>query len=148
MDLAELAYYSFIAGELAGVPRIISRTGYTGELGFELYFRGEEPIAERVWNAIMESGAPHGIEPAGLGARDTLRLEKGYCLYGNDIDETTSPLEAGLDGSQSSRKVSSSDVQRCSNKRSAVLSANSLGSSLKASDSSHGMGTRLSRMDA
>lgn len=96
VDLAGLAYYSFTADELAGVPMIISRTGYTGELGFELYFRGEEPVAERVWNAIMESGAPHGIEPAGLGARDTLRLEKGYCLYGNDIDETTSPLEAGL----------------------------------------------------
>jgi aminomethyltransferase len=95
-DLDGLAYYSFADGHLAGVPMIISRTGYTGELGFELYFRGDEAVAERVWNAILESGASHGIEPAGLGARDTLRLEKGYCLYGNDIDETTSPLEAGL----------------------------------------------------
>lgn len=96
VDLGGLAYYSFAAGELAGVPMIISRTGYTGELGFELYFRGDERVAERVWNAILESGASHGIEPTGLGARDTLRLEKGYCLYGNDIDESTSPLEAGL----------------------------------------------------
>ena len=96
VNLSELAYYTFVRSELEGVPMILSRTGYTGELGFELYFHGDERIAEHVWNAIMQSGEPYGIEPAGLGARDTLRLEKGYCLYGNDIDETTSPLEAGL----------------------------------------------------
>ncbi len=95
-SLEHIPYYAFVSGELAGVPMIISRTGYTGELGFELYFRGDEATAEKVWMAIMETGASCGIEPVGLGARDTLRLEKGYCLYGNDIDETTTPLEAGL----------------------------------------------------
>jgi len=75
---------------------IISRTGYTGELGFELYFRGDEKICEQIWNALFEAGASHGIQPVGLGARDTLRLEKGYCLYGNDINQDTNPLEAGL----------------------------------------------------
>ncbi|MCX7929509.1 MAG: glycine cleavage system aminomethyltransferase GcvT [Chlorobi bacterium] len=96
VELSTVPYYSFVEGTLAGVPMILSRTGYTGEVGFELYFRGDERIATSVWNAIMEAGAPFGIEPVGLGARDTLRLEKGYCLYGNDIDETTTPLEAGL----------------------------------------------------
>ncbi|MCX8050428.1 MAG: glycine cleavage system aminomethyltransferase GcvT [Chlorobi bacterium] len=96
VELSAVPYYNFVEGELAGVPMILSRTGYTGEIGFELYFRGDQHTAEHVWNAIMEAGKPHGIEPVGLGARDTLRLEKGYCLYGNDIDETTSPLEAGL----------------------------------------------------
>ena len=75
---------------------IISRTGYTGEIGCEIYFRGGVEIATRVWNALFEAGAEFGIEAIGLGARDTLRLEKGYCLYGNDIDNTTHPLEAGL----------------------------------------------------
>jgi len=96
VDLEPVKYYHWVWGEVAGVEMIISRTGYTGELGFELYFRGDEAVAEKVWNAIMEAGEEFGIEPAGLGARDTLRLEKGYCLYGNDIDETTNPLEAGL----------------------------------------------------
>jgi aminomethyltransferase len=95
-DLSMIPYYAFVEGQLAGVPMVLSRTGYTGELGFELYFRGDEAIAAQVWNAIMDAGAAVGIEPVGLGARDTLRLEKGYCLYGNDIDETTTPLEAGL----------------------------------------------------
>ncbi len=95
-NLNNISYYSFTTGELATVPMIISRTGYTGELGFELYFRGDQATAEAVWNAIMDAGASSGIEPVGLGARDTLRLEKGYCLYGNDIDQTTNPLEAGL----------------------------------------------------
>jgi aminomethyltransferase len=95
-DLSTIPYYAFVEGQLAGVPMVLSRTGYTGELGFELYFRGDEAIAAQVWNAIMDAGAAVGIEPVGLGARDTLRLEKGYCLYGNDIDETTTPLEAGL----------------------------------------------------
>ena len=75
---------------------IISRTGYTGELGFELYFPSDRATGERVWNAVMSAGAPHGIGPVGLGARDTLRLEMGYCLYGHDIDRTTNPIEAGL----------------------------------------------------
>lgn len=94
--LSELAYYSFTQGVLAGVEMIISRTGYTGELGFEIYFRGDEETAGKVWSAVFTAGAEYGIEPIGLGARDTLRLEKGYCLYGNDITEETHPLEAGL----------------------------------------------------
>lgn len=96
VPLLEIPYYHFRFGQLAGVPMLISRTGYTGELGYELYFEGDRAVAEHVWQEIFRSGAPFGIEPAGLGARDTLRLEKGYCLYGNDIDETTNPLEAGL----------------------------------------------------
>ncbi len=94
VNLAEIKFYWFTEGELAGVPMIISRTGYTGEPGFELYFANEH--AEKVWNAVMEAGKEFDIEPIGLGARDTLRLEKKMCLYGNDIDETTNPLEAGL----------------------------------------------------
>lgn len=96
VPLGDIAYYQFRTGTLAGVPMMISRTGYTGELGFELYFEADPSAGARVWNAIMTSGAPHGIGPVGLGARDTLRLEMGYCLYGNDIDATTNPLEAGL----------------------------------------------------
>jgi aminomethyltransferase len=95
-DLAAIPYYHFVEGTLAGVPMIISRTGYTGEPGFELYLPSDKATSEGVWNAVMEAGAEFGIEPAGLGARDTLRLEMGYCLYGNDIDETTNPIEAGL----------------------------------------------------
>lgn len=94
--LEPIVYYTFQEGTLSGVPMIISRTGYTGELGFELYFRGDEDVAAKVWNSIMEAGAEFGIEPCGLGARDTLRLEKGFALYGNDIDQSTNPLEAGL----------------------------------------------------
>jgi aminomethyltransferase len=94
--LADIAYYNFAIGTLAGVEMILSRTGYTGELGLELYFRGGADVARRVWTAIMDAGAEFGIEPCGLGARDTLRLEKGFALYGNDIDHTTNPLEAGL----------------------------------------------------
>jgi aminomethyltransferase len=96
VDLNGIAYYYFVEGELAGERMIISRTGYTGELGFELYLPSDKSTSEKVWNAIMEAGAEFGIEPTGLGARDTLRLEMGYCLYGNDIDETTNPIEAGL----------------------------------------------------
>ncbi len=96
VDLASIEYYHFREGSVAGVPAIVSRTGYTGEMGFELYFASEIPLAEKVWGAIMEAGAEFGIEPTGLGARDTLRLEMGYCLYGNDIDETTNTIEAGL----------------------------------------------------
>jgi aminomethyltransferase len=95
-DLAAIPYYGFVRSVLAGVDMIISRTGYTGELGFEVYFESSVPTAERVWSAIMDAGAESGIKPIGLGARDTLRLEMGFCLYGNDIDQTTNPLEAGL----------------------------------------------------
>lgn len=95
-NLSEIAFYNFVEGTLDGVDVILSRTGYTGELGFELYFRGDVDDAEKVWNAVMEAGEEFGIEPVGLGCRDTLRLEKAYCLYGNDIDETTNPIEAGL----------------------------------------------------
>ena len=94
-DLAAIPYYHFVRGSLAGVDNvIISATGYTGAGGFELYLDGD--YAEQAWEAILKAGKPHGLIPTGLGARDPLRLEKGYCLYGNDIDDTTSPLEAGL----------------------------------------------------
>ncbi len=96
VDLSSIPYYHFERGMLAEHEMIISRTGYTGELGFELYFRSDESIAHSLWNTITEAGKQHGIGPAGLGARDTLRLEMGFCLYGHDIDQTTHPLEAGL----------------------------------------------------
>ncbi len=96
VKLLDIPYYSFVKGTLAGVEMILSRTGYTGELGIEIYFSADEIIGAKVWDAIFEAGKEFGIEPIGLGARDTLRLEQGYCLYGNDIDETTTPLEAGL----------------------------------------------------
>lgn len=95
-DLSSLGYYRFRMAEIAGVRMIVSRTGYTGELGFELYFEADEVGAHAVWDAIFEAGREFNIAPVGLGARDTLRLEMGYCLYGNDIDQTTNPLEAGL----------------------------------------------------
>src|SRR5690554_689692 len=95
LDLSALGYYSFQKGVFAGVSNVlISATGYTGAGGFEIYF--ENAHAKVIWDAIFEAGKEHGITPIGLGARDTLRLEMGFCLYGNDIDETTSPLEAGL----------------------------------------------------
>ena len=94
--LASMEYYHSLQGTLAGVPMLISRTGYTGERGFELYFPSDGPTGVKVWNAIMAAGKEFGLQPIGLGARDTLRLEVGYCLYGNDIDQTTHPLEAGL----------------------------------------------------
>lgn len=93
-NLSAIRFYWFAEGELAGVPMIISRTGYTGELGYELYF--DQKYAAKVWEAVMESGKAFHIGLSGLGARDTLRLEMKYCLYGNDIDETTHPLEANL----------------------------------------------------
>lgn len=92
----DIEYYTFMFAECAGVPMIVSRTGYTGELGFELYFKGDEAAAEKVWNAFFEAGKEFNIQPVGLGARDSLRLEMGFCLYGNDIDQTTNTLEAGL----------------------------------------------------
>lgn len=95
INLSEIKYYTFITGAIGGVGDvIISATGYTGSGGFELYFGNE--FAEQMWNAIFEAGAEFGIKPIGLAARDTLRLEMGYCLYGNDIDDSTSPIEAGL----------------------------------------------------
>jgi aminomethyltransferase len=96
MSEGSMPFYTFKEGKLAGVEMIISRTGYTGELGYELYFRGDKDVAKNVWNAIFDEGEKFDIEPVGLGSRDTLRLEKGYCLYGNDIDETTNTIEAGL----------------------------------------------------
>jgi aminomethyltransferase len=95
VDLASLEYYSFVRGTMAGFDNvIISATGYTGAGGFELYITNEN--AEALWDAIMDAGKEFGIALAGLGCRDTLRLEMGFCLYGNDIDDTTSPIEAGL----------------------------------------------------
>ena len=95
VDLASMEYYSFVKGTFAGVDNVImSATGYTGAGGFEIYFDNEH--ADKIWDAIFEAGAPLGIKPIGLGARDTLRLEMGFCLYGNDIDDKTSPIEAGL----------------------------------------------------
>ena len=94
--LTEIKYYTFNVADFAGVQDIIiSATGYTGSGGFELYFPNRN--AETIWKQVMESGMEYGIKPVGLAARDTLRLEMGYCLYGNDIDDTTSPIEAGLD---------------------------------------------------
>ncbi len=95
VDLSQMKFYTFEVGNFAGVPEvIISATGYTGSGGFELYLPAA--AAPSIWEAILKTGAQQGIIPVGLGARDTLRLEKGYCLYGNDIDDHTTPLEAGL----------------------------------------------------
>jgi len=95
VDLSAIPYYTFAVGEFAGCKDVIlSNTGYTGAGGFEIYFYNKD--GEKIWNAIYEAGKPEDIKPIGLGARDTLRLEKGYSLYGNDIDDTTSPIEAGL----------------------------------------------------
>jgi aminomethyltransferase len=95
VNLSEIPYYSFAKGTFCGVDNvIISNTGYTGAGGFEIYFENED--ADKIWKAIFEAGLEFGIKPIGLGARDTLRLEMGFCLYGNDIDDTTSPIEAGL----------------------------------------------------
>lgn len=97
MDILNLKYYTFVKGKFAGVENVlISATGYTGAGGVEIYFDTKEGAAEKIWDAIFEAGKAQGIQPAGLGARDTLRLEMGFCLYGNDIDDKTSPLEAGL----------------------------------------------------
>jgi aminomethyltransferase len=97
VDILNLKYYTFVKGTFAGVDNVlISATGYTGAGGVEIYFEGTEANAGKIWDAIFAAGAQTGIKPIGLAARDTLRLEMGYCLYGNDIDDTTSPLEAGL----------------------------------------------------
>jgi aminomethyltransferase len=94
VDVSAIEYYRFARGRVAGAPTVISRTGYTGEDGFELYLPAGS--AEHVWERLLTDGKPAGVAPIGLGARDTLRLEMKYALYGNDIDETTNPLEAGL----------------------------------------------------
>lgn len=95
IDLANIPYYSFQIGNFAGIENVtVSATGYTGSGGFEIYFKNED--AETIWNKIFEAGTAFGIKPIGLAARDTLRLEMGFCLYGNDINDSTSPIEAGL----------------------------------------------------
>src|SRR5438309_9282942 len=94
VDLSSIKYYHFAPGQVDGINCIISRTGYTGEDGFELYCAPVD--VGKLWNDLLAAGKPHGLLPAGLGARDTLRLEAGYCLYGHELDETTNPLEAGL----------------------------------------------------
>jgi glycine cleavage system T protein (aminomethyltransferase) len=97
VDILNLPYYTFAKGQFAGVDNVlISATGYTGSGGIEIYFEDKDSAALTIWNKIFEVGGPQGLKPIGLAARDTLRLEMGYCLYGNDIDDTTSPLEAGL----------------------------------------------------
>jgi len=119
----DLDYYNFKIDKVAGVEMIISRTGYTGELGYELYFTGNEETAAHVWNEIFKAGKEYDIQPAGLAARDSLRLEMGFCLYGNDIDETTNTIEAGLGwitklnkgdfiGSESLKKVKENGINR------------------------------------
>jgi aminomethyltransferase len=94
LDVTAIVYFGFARGRVAGVPAVISRSGYTGEDGFELYVPWDE--TPRLWRALLETGAGDGVAPIGLGARDTLRLEMRYTLYGNDIDQTTNPIEAGL----------------------------------------------------
>lgn len=97
IDILNLTYYTFVKGRFAGVDNVvISATGYTGSGGIEIYFEDRDGAADIIWNKIFEAGSPLGLKPIGLGARDTLRLEMGYCLYGNDIDDTSTPLEAGL----------------------------------------------------
>ncbi|GAA4944554.1 glycine cleavage system aminomethyltransferase GcvT [Algibacter agarivorans] len=94
-DLSAIKFYNFVVGDFAGIENvIISATGYTGSGGFEIYCKNSE--VKQIWDKVLEAGADFGIKPIGLAARDTLRLEMGYCLYGNDIDDTTSPIEAGL----------------------------------------------------
>lgn len=97
MDILNLKYYTFAKGKFAGVDNVlVSATGYTGAGGVEIYFEDKDGAAEKIWDALFAAGGPQGMKPIGLGARDTLRLEMGFFLYGNDIDDTTSPLEAGL----------------------------------------------------
>jgi aminomethyltransferase len=97
IDILNLKYYTFVKGKFAGVDNVlISATGYTGAGGVEIYFENAGGAADQIWEAIFKAGESEGLKPIGLAARDTLRLEMGYCLYGNDIDDATSPLEAGL----------------------------------------------------
>jgi aminomethyltransferase len=95
VDLSSIAFYNFVVADFAGIEHvIISATGYTGSGGFEIYCKNSE--VKQVWDKVLDAGASYGIKPIGLAARDTLRLEMGYCLYGNDIDDQSSPIEAGL----------------------------------------------------
>ena len=97
MDIMNLKYYTFVKGNFAGVDNVlVSATGYTGAGGVEIYFEDKDGAADKIWDAIFKECGPKGLKPIGLGARDTLRLEMGYCLYGNDIDDFSTPLEAGL----------------------------------------------------
>ncbi|MBX2923105.1 MAG: glycine cleavage system aminomethyltransferase GcvT [Chitinophagaceae bacterium] len=97
LDILNVKYYTFVKGKFAGIDNVlISATGYTGAGGVEIYFEDKDGNADKIWTAIFEAGASQGLKPIGLGARDTLRLEMGYCLYGNDIDDFSTPLEAGL----------------------------------------------------
>lgn len=95
-QVVDIEFYSYLTASLFNTKVIVSRTGYTGELGYELYFKNTAAMAEKIWDLLFELGNEFGIVPTGLGCRDSLRLEMGYCLYGNDIDNTTTPLEAGL----------------------------------------------------
>jgi aminomethyltransferase len=96
-NLSEMKYYTFTEGKVTGIDAVISRTGYTGEaMGFEVYIKSDKGLSEKLWNSVFDAGREYDIKPIGLGARDTLRLEAGYCLYGNDIDNTTNTIEAGL----------------------------------------------------
>lgn len=97
MDITNLKYYTFVKGTFAGIENVVvSATGYTGAGGVEIYFEDQDGAGEKIWDEVFRVGGPKGMKAIGLGARDTLRLEMGFCLYGNDIDDTTSPLEAGL----------------------------------------------------
>jgi len=97
VDILNMKYYTFVKGKFAGIDNVLlSATGYTGSGGIEIYFENKDDNASIIWDKIFEEGTPNGLKPIGLAARDTLRLEMGYCLYGNDIDDTTTPLEAGL----------------------------------------------------
>lgn len=97
MDILNLKYYTFVKGRFAGIDNVlVSATGYTGAGGVEIYFEDKDGAADTIWDAILTAGTPKGLKPIGLGARDTLRLEMGYCLYGNDIDDFSTPIEAGL----------------------------------------------------
>jgi len=97
LNLSQMKYYTFLEGKIAGTDVMISRTGYTGEkMGFEILLSSDKSASENLWHSLLDAGKPYNIKPAGLGARDTLRLEAGYCLYGNDIDPTTNTIEAGL----------------------------------------------------
>ncbi|MBP6184812.1 MAG: glycine cleavage system aminomethyltransferase GcvT [Saprospiraceae bacterium] len=130
IDLSAIPYYHFVKGTIAGVDNVlISATGYTGSGGFELYTENEHLPA--LWAAVFEAGAPFGIQPCGLGARDTLRLEMGYCLYGNDIDDTTSPLEAGLGWITKLKKGDFVDADRLNAQKAAGLSRKLVGFTVK-----------------
>ncbi len=112
IDILNLKYYTFAKGKFAGIDNVlISATGYTGAGGVEIYFDDKDDHAQIIWDAIFKAGAAQGIKPIGLGARDTLRLEMGFCLYGNDIDDTTSPMEAGLGWiTKFTKKFTSSEI--------------------------------------